>query len=116
MRDYKNLVVSEGVKKVETLHVEYKSPYDEHEIPDDVIRSEFAQQIAKNILEENYMIITKDQDLFRRQIVYHGRITLAPVNMGAIISDDYHYETQGMSFSTDEINKAIRNTWPEKFL
>jgi hypothetical protein len=36
--------------------------------------------------------------------------------MRGIISEDYHYEVQGIRFDTDEIEEALKNTWPEKFL
>jgi hypothetical protein len=124
MRDYKNLVLSEGVKQLDTLHVRYVQDSLDSRIPhpensehiEERIRSNFAFELANIILKNNYMIITKEFYPARLQNEYNGRLTVAPANMRGIISEDYHYEVQGIRFDTDEIEEALKNTWPEKFL
>ena len=88
-------------------------------IPEDVIKVELARELTKGLLETGAIIIVKEpnfMDPFGRE-VYKGYLDVVKdPNLTNIVMDEYFYEVQNKKFTHEQIEEAVKNTFPEYFI
>ena len=80
------------------------------------LKYRFAQEFARQIVEQDLIQFQKAHDMYRMVTKFDARITIAPPGMSSVVVDDYFYEVKGMKFTHKEMEEAVLNNWPEKFL
>jgi hypothetical protein len=104
------------IKDVSVLRMEkIFDPF--YSIPEeDYLKKEFAEVFAEKLVNEGFIQIRKDYDQLLNRTKYNAKLCVAPYNFTNVIINDYEYELNNMTFSQKELDEALRNTWPEKFL
>jgi hypothetical protein len=86
------------------------------EIPREFLYREFADVFSREMLEQGFIQMHERKDAYTRDTLFEARLCVAPMNMTHVVIDDYSYFLDDMKFSQKELDEALRNTWPEKFL
>ena len=81
------------------------------------IKSEIATEITKHLINSDLITISKDYDVNTLNTVYKGYIDVVKdPNLKSILMDEYIYVVENKKFSHEQIEEAIKNTFPEYFI
>lgn len=108
-----------GVNSTQVLHSVYEVSDEfsrQSNIDEIEIKYEFAKVFARELVEKNLIEIQKSQDPYRLNTKYEAQLTVAEPGITAVEVDTYFYEVQGHRFTHKDIEKAVLDAWPEKFL
>jgi hypothetical protein len=88
-------------------------------IPEETIKVEIARQITTDLIESNLITIVKEpkfMDPFGKE-VYKGYLDIVKdPNLNNVMIDEYIYEVQNKKFTHEQIEEAVKNTFPEYFI
>ena len=89
-------------------------------IPEEYILKDLSQKIAEEIIEKDYYILEKDENIegpFRNTIIrYNMYVALDPkINQNTIRTEKV-FKINDVIFSEEEIEKALIKTYPQKLI
>ena len=85
---------------------------------EDMITRELINDLAKQILNLDVDVINfkKQYDNFRLEYTYAASLNLLPADINTVTSMAKVFEINGVTFSDEQLQEAVLNTFPELFL
>ena len=109
--DYHTVPIKSG--QIQRISTRFTSYYEEREEPFVKIRKRLAEHLASELIP--YIDVQSDHHLHANLLEYTGTICVAPLDTSTcILNDQYTYCNQ--HFTQAEIDYAISQTYPERFI
>ena len=112
-------------KDIVDLYSQIEIPFNNYENKQEIehlVKQSMAENFAKELLKYNAVLITKDADMFGNKILYKGKVKvvsdLGPSNgdITKVMVPRNTYVLDQQTFTEEEIQKALYNSYPEKFI
>jgi len=80
------------------------------------VETELVEQLSRKLMENTLVRIDKYKEPMTQSDVYNAMLTVVSSDDKFVVDYGDSYTLEDVSFSVHEINKALTNTYPEKFI
>ena len=108
-----------GVVATEKFAVSYRSPSVRDytgNIPKEYIHRQLAEKLSEELMKKNAISFVESYDSFTKTDTTTAELNVAPCDASNALIQIPYYRYKSMSFSPEEIENALLNTYPERFL
>ncbi len=82
----------------------------------EAIKEKLCTDLVKEIYRNDCVQIEKQHNINNYNYTYKAKITVASAGTTGCIIEQQKYQVLGLDFTDDQIQEAIKNTFPEYFL
>ena len=109
---WKEYVHSTPVRSV-SAKIEYDSLYSTSFHNDMELKRTLANKIANELLKHNFIEFQKNQNFEKYQDELIARVIVGEPGISNVMISDYYYEVDDKKFTHQQIEEAVKNSFPE---
>ena len=111
---------SATVKSTETYSVQYKEQNQYHQMSGtrgvEHIQFEMLNELMRKVWDDQRFTFYKDDNMMTQTTTYEMSIIVADAGISKIVQDNHFWHCKEEKFSPNEIDKALEDFYPERFL
>jgi len=89
------------------------------EIPDEMIKREFSNELAKELFQRDLIVVQKNMNAmtpFEDHFSAMVKVVPPESDITNVIEYGNNFEVEGVSFTKDKVEHALKETFPEYFI